>query len=393
MTTVPITLVFFYKGLLDYYIDKGFEVTVITSPDEKLIDKLSPRAQYIFIPMIRGISPLKDLQALARLLIVIKNRRFDIIQYSTPKAAFLGSIASWLCRVPVRLYLMWGVYYTCQTGLLREVMKMTEKLTCVFSTHISPDSNGNYHFAVSERLCSAKKMSVVGEGSASGVDLDQFNPVRLQNKGTEIRNSLNIPLDSIVIGFVGRLCREKGINELVLAFKELSKKNANLYLLLVGPMEAKIREFESDVQEMLRHNRNILTMGYQDRPEEFLAAMDIFVLPSYREGFGNVNIEASAMSLPVVSTDTPALQNSVLNGKTGLLVPAKSVDKLEEALEVLIGSKELRGRMGTAGIQWAKNFEQKAHWEKIFQHRVKLLEKAGNYRIDCKDGKIEAMEA
>ena len=373
MTTAPITLVFFYKGLLDYFIDEGFEVTVVTSPDERFISKLSPRAQYVLIPMFRGISPFNDLRAFMRLLRVLKNGRFDIIQYCTPKAAFLGSIASLLYRVPVRLYLMWGIYYTSQTGLLRALMKIIEKLTCSFSTHVSPDSYGNYHYAISEGLCPAEKISVVGEGSASGVDLDRFNPDRLQKKRTEIRNNLNIPSDSIAIGFVGRLCRDKGINELVLAFKELLNKNAGLYLLLVGPMEEDICEFKSAVQEMLQCNRSILRVGYQDKPEEFLAAMDIFVLPSYREGFGIVNIEASAMELPVISTDIPGPRDAVLNGKTGILIKPRSIEELKTALENMINDPSLRRDTGVAGREWAKHFEQKLLWEQIVLHRKALL--------------------
>lgn len=390
MTTVPITLVFFYNGLLDFFVDKGFEVTVITSPDEQLINKLSSRVKYIFLPMRREISPLKDLGAFIRLVRVLKKGRFDIIQYCTPKAAFLGSTASWLCRIPVRLYLMWGVYYTSQTGLLRAVMKTIEKLSCFFSTHVSPDSYGNYHFAISEGLCSSEKISVVGEGSASGIDLDRFDSDRFQGKNVKVRNDLNIPPDSIVVGFIGRLCRDKGINELVLAFKELVKKNVGLYLLLVGSMEDSICKFEIAVQEMLQHNRNVLRVGYQDKPEEFLAAMDIFVLPSYREGFGNVNIEASAMSLPVIATDIPGSRNSVLNGETGLLIPCKSVGKLKEVLETLIEDKGLRGRMGMAGKQWAKKFEQRSHWKKILEHRLRLLSTTGYVSYDDKTGKVFA---
>lgn len=373
MTTAPIALVFFYKGLLDYFVDKGFEVTVITSPDEQFINKLSPRAQYVLIPMLREISLLKDLMALIRITRVLKNGKFDIIQYCTPKAAFLGSIASWLCRIPVRLYLMWGIYYTSQSGLLRAVMKIIEKLTCSFSTHVSPDSYGNYHFAISERLCPAGKISVVGKGSASGIDLDRFNPDRLQKKRTEIRNNLNILPGSIVIGFVGRLCRDKGINELTLVFKELAKKNAGLYLLLVGPTEEENCKLESAVQNILQHDRNILRMGYQDKPEEFLAAMDIFVLPSYREGFGVVNIEASAMELPIISTDIPGPREAVIDGKTGILIKPKSVEELQIALETMINNPSLRRDMGVAGIEWAKRFEQKLLWEQIVVHRKALL--------------------
>jgi glycosyltransferase involved in cell wall biosynthesis len=171
----------------------------------------------------------------------------------------------------------------------------------------------------------------------------------------------------VVVGFVGRLCREKGINELVGAFGALAKDHPKLYLLLVGPQE--------DVQA--KYEERIIITDYQERPEEHLAAMDIFALPSYREGFGIVNIEASAMELPVISTDIPGPRDSVLDGKTGILVQVRSRIALQEAMARLLGDPQLRRQMGQAGREWARTFEQHRLWEKIVEHRLSLLQKSG----------------
>jgi lipopolysaccharide/colanic/teichoic acid biosynthesis glycosyltransferase len=373
MATAPVSIVSFYGKQLDYLKEQGFDVTVITSPDDNLVDKISKSCKLVLIPMSRRISPLKDIISFLRVAKVIKDGRFDIIQYSSPKAALLGSICGFLFSVPARLYLMWGIYYTGQTGLMKNLLKATERLTCLFSTHVSPDSKGNYRFAIDEGLCPASKMSVVGMGSANGVDLERFNPKRLKQKAEAVRKNFNIPKEAFVVGFVGRLCRDKGINELVEAFSMLSNDCDNMYLLLVGPREDKPNEYKGEVKLTLDRNKRIICVGHQDMPEEHMAAMDIFVLPSYREGFGIVNIEASAMELPVISTDIPGPRDSVINGKTGILVPAKAVEPLKQAIYRLYKDSNLRQGMGKAGREWAKNFKQEYIWQEIVKHRLSIL--------------------
>ena len=373
MATVPMSIVSFYGKQLDYLKEQGFDVTVITSPDTNLIDKISPSCKLVLIPMSRKITPLKDMISFFRITKVIREGRFDIIQYSSPKAALLGSICGFLFSIPARLYLMWGIYYTGQAGLKKKLLKIIEKVTCFFSTHASPDSKGNYDFALDEGLCPAYKMSVVGKGSANGVDLERFNPQKLKQKGQAIRESLNIFQEAFVVGFVGRLCRDKGVNELVKAFLALSKKCNNLYLLFVGPKEDMGNEYEKEVQLTLDKNKRIICVGHQDNPEEYMAAMDIFVLPSYREGFGIVNIEASAMELPVISTDIPGPRDSVINDKTGILVPVKTAEPLEEAIYKLCKDAKLRQDMGKAGRIWAENFKQELIWQEIVKHRLSIL--------------------
>lgn len=373
IATVPISIVSFYGKQLDFLKEKGFHVTVITSPDPDLMGRISGSCNVIPVPMSRNITPLKDVVSFFRIAGAMRRGRFDIVQYSSPKAALLGSICGFLFSVPARLYLMWGLYYTGQAGFKRRLLKAVERIVCCFSTHVSPDSAGNREFALSEKLCSASKITVVGPGSANGIDLERFDPGKLREKGKAVRKSLGIPQEAVVIGFVGRLCRDKGINELVKAFKALSGTRGDIYLLLVGPREESRGEYDSDVRVELDTGKRIKCAGYRDAVEEYMSAMDIFVLPSYREGFGAANVEASAMGLPVVSTDIPGPRDAVVQGKTGFLVPAKTIEPLKKTILTLYNDLRLRQDMGEAGKEWARHFDQKILWPQIVEHRKTLL--------------------
>ncbi len=372
LTTVPVSVNAFYGKQLDFLADNGFEVTVITSPDPVLCGKISRRCKLITIPMSRGVSPFADLVAFFRVLGVMRKGKFDMVQYSSPKAALLGSLCAAICRVPVRLYLMWGLYYTGQRGLFRQLLKTAEKVTCSASTAVAPDSEGNRAFAVSERLCPQGKIRVVGEGSANGIDLERFDPSRHAARRNALRKEAGIPENALVIGFTGRLCRDKGINELVRAFTSLEYTGS--FLLLVGPLDHR-HGLSPETERLLKTHPRIRVTGFRENVEEWLAAMDIFCLPSYREGFGVVNVEASAMGLPVVSTDIPGPRDSVREGTTGLLVPGRDAEALATALRNLTADPALRRRMGEAGKEWAKRFEQRKHWGRILAHKRELLEK------------------
>jgi len=335
MATASASIVSFYGEQLDYLKERGFDVTVITSPDNNLAKKISSSSKLFFIPMSRQITPLKDIISFFKVAKVFRRERFDMVQYNSPKAAILGSICGYFFHVPVRLYLMWGIYYSAQKGFRRKLFKAVEKIICILSTHVSPDSKGNRTFAIDEKLCPQSKLSVVGYGSANGVNLDRFNPYKLKVTGIAIRKALNLPEGAIVVGFVGRLKREKGINELIEAFVILAKKYPKLYLLLVGPREDRVGEYKKSVCKILADEKRIISVGFKENPQEYMAAMDIFVLPSYREGFGIVNIEASAMELPIISTDIPGPRDSIINNKTGMLVAVRNEFQLQEAIEKL----------------------------------------------------------
>lgn len=379
ITTVPISAATFYGRQFEFLKEHGFDVTLVTSPGREFLSRLPAGLRVCQVAMTRRITPFDDLIAFIRVLRIIAAGRFDLVQYSSPKAALLGSFSSWICRVPVRLYLMWGLYYVGQSGWKRQLLKVFEKVVCYLSTAVAPDSHGNRTFALAEKLCPSGKISVVGEGSANGVDLNRFDPQRLRSVRLDTRRALGIAEQGIVFGFVGRIRREKGINELLLAFADVSRQDARAYLLVVGPQEAGERELDDGAADILKRHPRVMKKGFCPEPEEMMCVMDVFALPSYREGFGIVNVEASALGLPVISTDIPGPRDSVLHETTGLLVPVRDSAALASAMQRLLLDERLRATMGAAGRVWAQRFEQRRHWESVLRHRLSLLHQAGVY--------------
>lgn len=238
ITTVPSTIKVLFSDQLDFLRSNGFDVTVITSGRtagyENLGRDLPASASYKSVSMSRLVRPWEDTKAFFAILGILRAGRFDIVEYTTPKAAILGSAAAWLLRVPVRLYLMWGLYYVTQTGLKRSIFKLFEKIICFFSTDVSPDSFGNRDFAVREGLCRADKLSVVSHGSTNGVDVERFNPVRLTASRSSIRSELKIPPDAKVFGTICSIVTDKGVNETVEAFLKIHRQFPNSYLIIIG---------------------------------------------------------------------------------------------------------------------------------------------------------------
>lgn len=382
ISTIPTTIRAFFGDQLKFLQENDYDVTIITSSAISLQDfgKDFPKGVKLYtVKMSRTISPLDDLRAFREISKLIEQGSFDIVQYVTPKAALLGSLASWRAKVPVRLYLMWGLYYITQVGFKRFIFKTIEKIVCKCSTTIAPDSKGNVKLAVEEGLCKADKIGVVSHGSANGVDTERFDPDRLAPFREDIRNKHQIPLDAFVFGTIAAIVGDKGINELIAAFVEIAEKYPNTYLLYVGQTAEK-DPVKPETLEQIDNHKRIIHVGWQSEPEKYMAAMDVFVLPTYREGFGVVNIEASAMRLPVISTDVPGPQESIINGETGVLVPAREVPPLIEAMKMLMGRPLCLKKFGDAGRKRVQDlYEQKKLWLAILEHRKELLLKTGNY--------------
>jgi glycosyltransferase involved in cell wall biosynthesis len=229
------------------------------------------------------------------------------------------------------------------------------------------------NFALSEGLGKRSKYEVMFNGSACGVDLERFEPKKWESFRNKIRNEINIPEHATVVGTVSRLTGDKGINELAEAFDTISSEIPLLYLLLVGDQEEKDRLLPS-TEQIIRSNTRIKTVGWQANPLPYYAAMDIFCLPTYREGFGKVNLEAQAMGLPVISTNVIGPRESVQNNVTGFLVEPKNSEALIGPLKKLVLDKELRIKMGKAGRERIKRmFDSKDVIKAIVEHRLKLL--------------------
>jgi glycosyltransferase involved in cell wall biosynthesis len=373
LTTISFSIKMFYPGQIQALNRVGLRTTVLCADDSELPPLLPVQTRFIPIGFSRLWSPLQDLKTLWQLYKVFRRERFDLVQYSTPKASLLGALAAWAARIPVRIYILWGLYYTGQSGFVRTLLKSFEKIICTLSTHIVPISHEMVDFVHSEGLAPTEKCSVMCHGSACGVDLQTFDPLKWQDQGKEIRKNFSLPPDAVVVGAVARLTNSKGINELVAAFTTIAKKIENAYLLIVGQQEEKDRLL-TDTEYQIQNHPRIKAAGHQENPLPFYAAMDIFCLPTYREGFGEVNLEAQAMRLPVISTDTIGPRESVNPGVTGFLVPTQSTDALIEPLKSLILNDQLRRDMGQKGRQRVEShFDRKDIINAVIEHRLRLL--------------------
>lgn len=373
VTTVPGTLESFVLPIVKQLQQMtDWEITLICDTNEDFAGHLPEGVRYIPVPMKRGIR-LSGIGAMFRLRKIFRKEKFDLVQYSTPNAALYASIAAWLARVPVRLYCQWGIAYVGFSGFKRRIFKCIEKLVCRLSTWVEPDSFGNLHFSHAEKLYPEAKGSVVWNGSASGVDLQKFDINQKAAWRKAMRAQWNIPADAVVYGFVGRITRDKGINELLAAFRNVLQRNPNTYLMLVG-REEQTDSLESGLYDWAKAAPHVLFCGHTNVVEQYLSAMDVYLLPSYREGFGSGVIEAEAMGVPVIVSDIPGPTDAMARGKTGLVVPVKDVPALETAMEQLLRDSQLRQQLGAAGIGFAAGrFEQKQLAAHILADRKRLL--------------------
>jgi len=373
LTTVSASIKAFYQGQIEAMNRSGFKTTIVCAEDSLIRDFIPADTGFFPAEFSRVLSPLQDVKVLWKLYGLFRNKKFDIVQYSTPKASLLGTIAAFLARVPIRIYILWGLYYMGQSGLKKFMFKIFERIICSLSTNILPISKEMIDFVEAEGLTKSSKCEVMYNGSACGIDLQQFDPEKWRDFRNELYNNLNIPEYATIIGTVARLTGDKGINELVEAFDVICNEVSLLYLLLVGEQEEKDRLLSS-TERIITGNPRIKITGWQENPLPHYAAMDIFCLPTYREGFGKVNLEAQAMSLPVVSTNVIGPRESVDNGKTGFLVEPRSSEALIEPLRKLVLNPELRREMGRNGRKRIERmFDGEDVIRAIVEHRLRLL--------------------
>lgn len=354
--------------------NNGYDISLICDMDEEYVAGLPDYVHPYPIKMSRGIDPLGLVKAIKSMKWIFTENKFDIVQYSTPNAAFYASIAAKKAKIPVRLYCQWGLVYLGFDGIKRTIFKTIEKIICRKSTDVQPDSKGNLDFCRKNGFYNAEKSRVVWNGSANGIDINKFDHSNKEIWGKQIRQEYNIPDSKIILGFLGRVGKDKGFEELMAAFKSLKYKYTNIVLLYVGPNEKP----DTVSQESLKYFENcpdiIYTGGWVNDAERYYAAMDIFLFPSYREGFGNVVIEAEAMGVPVVVSDIPGPQNGMVDGVTGFKVPARTVEPLVEKTSVLIENKTLREQFGKAGAKFVvKNYNSKVLIKKIIENRDWLI--------------------
>lgn len=373
VTTVSVTLRLFVLPFAAYlHRQAGYDITFLCDRDEAFAASLPPYIRYIPVSMKRGIS-LGGIGAMLRMVRVFRRERFDLVQYSTPNASLYAALAARLAGVPVRLYCQWGMAYVGFQGFRRSLFKRVEKLVCGLSTWIEPDSAGNLRFGHAEGLYPENKGAVIWNGSASGVNLNKFDLSGKAGWRAAIRAQYGVPERAVVFGFVGRITRDKGINELFAAARAVFAGCPDAWLLVVGSEEL-TPEADMTLYRWAQEEPRVTFCGSTEVVEQYLSAMDVYILPSYREGFGMVVVEAEAMGLPVIVTDIPGPTDAMIPNETGLLVKKADAASLAAAMERLAGSPEERQRMGEAGHRFAaERFEQQKLFQAILQDRRRLL--------------------
>ncbi|MBO5402304.1 MAG: glycosyltransferase family 4 protein [Clostridia bacterium] len=378
VTTVSLTLKSFVLELAKAMHATGdFEIHFVCDYDQEFENMLPEYIHYRPISMKRGIS-FDGLRAIFEMYRYFKSEKFDLVQYSTPNASCYASIAAKLANVPCRLYCQWGIAYVGFRGLKRSVFKQIEKTVCRLSTRVEPDSFGNLRFSHAEKLYKPDKSCVIWNGSASGVNLKKFDIKQKTTWKTEIREKYGIPRDAVVYIFIGRITRDKGINELFAATKELIEQNNDAYLLLVGNVE-KRESVDAVLYNWSLNEPRVVYCGYTNEVEKYLAASDVYLLPSYREGFGSAVVEAEAMGVPVIVSDIPGPTDAMINEKTGLLTPKADADALYVKVFRLYNDNKLREEYGRNGEAFARTrFEQTKLFDKIIVDRREMIENSLN---------------
>jgi glycosyltransferase involved in cell wall biosynthesis len=364
LATVPMSLTTLLKGQAKY-LSGFYEVKLITS-NSYINSRIAEfeGVEVKAIDMSRKITPLQDLRALYRLYRFILNENPDIVYTFTPKAGLLGMMASFLSRVPVRIHNVVGLPLMEASGKKFILLKFIERLTYFFSTNIFCNSFGLKEY-INSNLTSLP-ITVIGQGSINGVDTEYFKNKYSKEEGLKIRGKYNILKDDFVITFIGRIVKDKGINELVESFINLVKKYPNLKLLLVGDYEEDLNPIDKKNKKFIDELDSIIAIGFKNDIREFLAITDLFTLPSYREGLPNSLIEAGSFGIPLLATDINGCNEIIENNETGILVKKKDAKSLKDGIEKLIVDKRLYSYIrDNVRDKIIKKYDQNYFWKEL----------------------------
>ena len=365
ITTVPTSLNGLLTGQLKF-MNNHYEVIGISSAGKGL-DKAKQQEGIEVIPveMTRSITPIKDVKAVYSLYKIFKKELPFIVHSHTPKAGTVSMLAAKLAGVPHRLHTIAGLPLVEATGFKRWVLNTVEKITYACATKIYPNSYGLQDIILEEKFTSIKKLKVIGKGSSNGIDTSFFNPDLYTDKEKqELRASLNIPEDHIVFTFVGRLVADKGINELIYAFKKLTTTHNNITLLLVGTFEPDLDPLDEETISFIYNSPYVRGVGWQDDVRPYFAISNILTFPSYREGFPNVVMQAGAMKLYSIVTDINGCNEIVKEGENGTIIPPKNKEALLKKMEETLDQNFFYNPDSCREII-KRNYERNYVWEKL----------------------------
>ena len=370
ITTIATTIRAFFIPQLKYLAEHGYDVTVICSPDLSLTGELGDSIKYKPIKIARGVSPMTLNRSIKELKLYFKEENFDIVQYSTPNAAFCAAVASKCAGIKIRNYHLMGLRYLGMSGILKQVFKFIEKITCRLSTNIECITPSNMELAINEGLFDRDKAAIVWNGSTGGVNLNRFDSSKSEEWRKDVRQKLGISDKDFVFGFIGRITRDKGVNEILEAYGGL--KN-DCKLLIIGSDEG-VKTLDEKLWGNSLTNKNIIFYEWVADIEKYYAAIDVLLLPSYREGFGMVIAEAAAVGTPAIVSDIPGPIDVIKDGVTGYRVRVKDSESLQNAMEMLLANPQKCKQMRENCVEFIKqNFDSSILNEKILERKDMLI--------------------
>ena len=388
VTTVPISMNILLRKQLQF-MNEYFDVVGVCSRDEKHFQEVIQREgiRMIDIKLTRNFSPLSDLIALWRMILVFVREKPQVVHSHTPKAGLIAMLAARLVSVPVRLHTLAGLPLSEANGLKKHILRAAEKITGYCAHKVYPNSYGLKQMVIDGKLYSSSKLKVIGSGSSNGIDLEYFSSSNFSspsNYKQDFRSTLGISKDDTVFCFIGRIVNDKGIKELIGSFQRLFDANvqntatdSRVILLLVGPMGIGKDTIGNDLERIIQTNSAIKYMGRHDDIRPYLFISDIFVFPSYREGFPNVVMQAGAMDLPCIVTDINGCNEIIIHGENGLIVQPKDIDSLFQAMQLLLDNTTLRVSMASRARKMiAERYNQKDFFAALLkEYKDRLKEK------------------
>lgn len=377
ITTVPQSLRTLLCGQLRFMRENGYDVIGVSSPGEALEDvRNREQINTVAIKMTRTITPLKDVIALFKLILLFRKEKPNIIHTHTPKAGLLGMIAGKFCGVPNRLHTVAGMPLLVATGNRKRLLSLMEKMTYRFATKVYPNSYGLKKIILKDSFTNCRKLKVIGNGSSNGIDTSFFDPRQVNQEKTEnLRQHLGIAENSFVYLFVGRLVKDKGINELVEAFKNISRIKPSAHLVLVGSSEKELDPLSEQTEREMASNLRIHAVGFQKDVRQYFGMADVLVFPSYREGFPNVVMQAAAMQLNCIVSDINGCNEIIEDDVNGWVVPAKSTSELENKMQWCVENQEISRRMGLIGREkMVSGYERQFIWNEMLKEYNSLFD-------------------
>ncbi len=354
-------------GQMKYFHDLGYETYLLGPKDQRVTDYCKVE-ECIHLPVDfeREIAPLKDIKAFFQVFKHLNRVKPDVVNLGTPKVSLLGMIVSRMLGVKKRIYTCRGYRFEHEKGLKRTLLILNDKLVCFLSHHVICISDSVRQLGLDNQIFSASKAILINKGSSNGVNLDLFQRDKIDQVAREgLVRQFNLN-DKFVFGFVGRVIDRKGVNELYDVFEEMSKMYPEIVLMMIGPYE-KSQLKDPNLQNKYESHPSIISLGKINQEEIplYMTLMDVFVLPAWWEGFGNVLIQAAAMRVSVISTTGTGTIDAVSDGFNGILVPVEDKLALKESMIKMLKDQDLREEFGKNGLEWVKNFDRNLIWSEM----------------------------